>query len=94
MINANVVLICIFLRFTINKLKILIPSAIVLVLAFSIGYIGIMSNESIKKTLRLSDRTNPREYIWQEGVNQILDAPIIGHGASTNALQMKERHLY
>ena len=93
MINANVVLVCIFLRFTISKLKILIPSAIVLLLAFSIGYIGIMSNESIKKTLRLSDRTNPREYIWQEGVNQILDAPIIGHGASTNALQMKERLL-
>ncbi len=93
MLNANIVLLFIILRFAIKKLKFFIPTIVVLLSSAIVLGLFIFSDNELTKDIKVFNKANPREYIWQEGVNQILDAPIIGHGASTNALQMKERLL-
>ena len=93
MLNANIVLLFIILRFAIKKLKFFIPTIVVLLSSAIVLGLFMFSDNELTKDIKVFNKANPREYIWQEGVNQILDAPIIGHGASTNALQMKERLL-
>lgn len=93
MLNANIVLLFIILRFAIKKLKFFIPIIVVLLSSAIVLGLFMFSDNELTKDIKVFNKANPREYIWQEGVNQILDAPIIGHGASTNALQMKERLL-
>ena len=93
MLNATLVLIFIILRFAIRKLKILIPTLIVFLLAFSGVGLFILSDNPLKKEVAVLNKTNPREYIWQDGVELIKESPILGVGASTNALRVKERLL-
>ena len=93
MVNATLVLIFIILRFAIRKLKILIPTLIVFLLAFSGVGLFILSDNPLKKEVPVLNKTNPREYIWQDGVELIKESPILGVGASTNALRVKERLL-
>lgn len=93
MLNANIVLLFIILRFAIKKLKFFIPTIVVLLSSAIVLGLFMFSDNELTKDIKVFNKANPREYIWHEGVNQILDAPIIGHGASTNALQMKERLL-
>lgn len=93
MLNANIVLLFIILRFAIKKLKFFIPTIVVLLSSAIVLGLFMFSDNELTKDIKVFNKANPREYIWQEGINQIVDAPIIGHGASTNALQMKERLL-
>ena len=93
MMNANIVLACILIRFTIKKLKILIPTIIAILSVVVMLGIFILSDNPIKKEISVLNRTNPREYIWKDGVELIKESPLIGIGASTNALRVKERLL-
>jgi O-antigen ligase len=93
MVNATLVLLFIILRFAIRKLKVLIPTLIVFLLAFSGVGLFILSDNPLKKEVAVLNKTNPREYIWQDGVELIKESPIVGLGASTNALRVKERLL-
>lgn len=89
MLNATIVLGCIILRAIISNRKLLIPLLIGLVISFvSVFYLTI----SEKTEFRISalEKGNPREFIWEEGINRIKQSPIIGVGASTNAAQFKE----
>lgn len=89
MLNATIVLGCIILRAIISNRKLLIPLLIGLVISFvSVFYLTI----SEKTEFRISalEKGNPREFIWEEGINRIKQSPIFGVGASTNAAQFKE----
>lgn len=89
MLNATIVLGCIILRAIISNRKLLIPLLIGLVISFvSVFYLTI----SEKTEFRISalEKGNPREFIWEEGINKIKQSPIIGVGASTNAAQFKD----
>ena len=89
--NVNLVLGLIILRFTIKKLKYLIPTiAVLLTIVTGVG-LFLLSDNPIKKDIPVLNRTNPREFIWQDGVDLIKESPFIGMGASTNALRVKER---
>ena len=91
--NVNLVLGLIILRFTIKKLKYLIPTiAVLLTIVTGVG-LFLLSDNPIKKDIPVLNRTNPREFIWQDGVDLIKESPFIGMGASTNALRVKERLL-
>jgi O-antigen ligase len=93
LLHASIVLLCIFLRFAATKLKYLIPTLVVLL----VGAVGVgtflLSDNSLKDDIKVLNKTNPREYIWQDGVELIKESPIVGLGASTNALRVKERLL-
>ena len=92
-VNASVVLVFIILRFTINKLKYLIPTIAVL-LTLGLGMaLFLLSDNPIKKDIPVLNRTNPREFIWQDGVDLIKESPLLGVGAGTNALRVKEKLL-
>jgi O-antigen ligase len=93
LINANIVLACILIRFTINKLKYLIPTLVAILSVVSILVILILSDSPIKNEISVLNRTNPREFIWKDGVDLIKESPIVGLGASTNALRVKEKLL-
>ena len=93
LLHASIVLLCIFLRFAATKLKYLIPTLVVLL----VGAVGVgtflLSDNPLKDDIKVLNKTNPREYIWQDGVELIKESPIVGLGASTNALRVKERLL-
>lgn len=93
LLHASIVLLCIFLRFATTKLKYLIPTLVVLL----VGTVGVgtflLSDNPLKDDIKVLNKTNPREYIWQDGVELIKESPIVGLGASTNALRVKERLL-
>ena len=93
LLHASIVLLCIFLRFAATKLKYLIPTLVVLL----VGAVGVgtflLSDNPLKDDVKVLNKTNPREYIWQDGVELIKESPIVGLGASTNALRVKERLL-
>jgi O-antigen ligase len=93
LLHASIVLLCIFLRFAATKLKYLIPTLVVLL----VGAVGVgtflLSDNSLKDDIKVLNKTNPREYIWHDGVELIKESPIVGLGASTNALRVKERLL-
>lgn len=90
MLNANLVLVCILLRLTIKNLKYMIPLALFIGIgALMALYIAITDN-SIKHHISFLNKTNPREYIWRDGVKLIQESPFIGLGASTNAVRVKE----
>ena len=92
-VNASVVLVFIILRFTIKKLKYLIPTIAVL-LTLGLGMaLFLLSDNPIKKDIPVLNRTNPREFIWQDGVDLIKESPLLGVGAGTNALRVKEKLL-
>ena len=92
-VNASVVLVFIILRFTIKKLKYLIPTITVL-LTLGLGMaLFLLSDSPIKKDIPVLNRTNPREFIWQDGVDLIKESPLLGVGAGTNALRVKEKLL-
>ena len=92
-VNASVVLVFIILRFTIKKLKYLIPTIAVL-LTLGLGMaLFLLSDSPIKKDIPVLNRTNPREFIWQDGVDLIKESPLLGVGAGTNALRVKEKLL-
>ena len=92
-VNASVVLVLIILRFTIKKLKYLIPTIAVL-LTLGLGMaLFLLSDSPIKKDIPVLNRTNPREFIWQDGVDLIKESPLLGVGAGTNALRVKEKLL-
>lgn len=93
MFNACLLLGCIIVRFSIKKLKYLILTLITFVLIVFLGLIILNSNNPIRSKIKVLNKTNPREYIWQEGKEHIFVSPITGRGASTNALEMKERLL-
>ena len=93
MLNANIVMLFIILRFAVKKLKYLVPIMPLLVSAAIVLGVLLFVDNPLKKQIPVLNKANPREYIWHEGINQIEDSPIIGKGASTNALQMKERLL-
>ena len=93
LLHASIVLLCIFLRFAATKLKYLIPTLVVLL----VGAVGVgtflLSDNPLKDDIKVLNKTNPREYIWHDGVELIKESPIVGLGASTNALRVKERLL-
>lgn len=92
-VNSSVVLVFIILRFTIKKLKYLIPTIAVL-LTLGLGMaLFLLSDNPIKKDIPVLNRTNPREFIWQDGVDLIKESPLLGVGAGTNALRVKEKLL-
>ena len=92
-VNASVVLVFIIFRFTIKKLKYLIPTIAVL-LTLGLGMaLFLLSDSPIKKDIPVLNRTNPREFIWQDGVDLIKESPLLGVGAGTNALRVKEKLL-
>ena len=92
-VNASVVLVFIILRFTRKKLKYLIPTIAVL-LTLGLGMVlFLLSDNPIKKDIPVLNRTNPREFIWQDGVDLIKESPLLGVGAGTNALRVKEKLL-
>ena len=93
MFNVNLVLGLIILRFTIKKLKYLIPTiAVLLTILTGVGFF-LLSDNPIKKEIPALNRTNPREFIWRDGVELIKETPWLGMGASTNALRVKEKLL-
>ena len=93
LMNASIVLLFIILRFATVKLKYLVPTLIVLL----VGTVGLgvflLSENPLKEDIKILNKANPREYIWQDGVELIKESPIVGLGASTNALRVKERLL-
>ena len=91
MLNASIVLLCILLRFAVVKLKYLIPTVVVLLGgAVAVGAF-LLSDHPLKDDIKVLNKTNPREYIWQDGIELIKESPIVGLGASTNALRVKEK---
>lgn len=92
-LNANLVLFSFLLHFTIKNRKILMPLIILLGVIVLLGLYILDTDNAFKKYLNHLDKPNPREYVWQEGVNIIKESPLIGVGASTNAMRVKERLL-
>ena len=93
MMNACIVLGCIFLRFASKKLRYLIPSIVVLFLAVTAGCAFLFTDNEFKNEMPALNKANPREFVWQDGVEIIKESPFIGVGASTNALRVKEKLL-
>lgn len=91
MFNANLVLLFIILRLTIKKLKYLIPTIIAVLLVAFVGGVFLLKENIFKENIEEINKTNPREYIWKDGIELIKESPIIGVGASTNALRVKEK---
>lgn len=92
-LNANLVLFSFLLHFTIKNRKILMPLIILLGVIVLLGLYILDTDNAFKKYLNHLDKPNSREYVWQEGVNIIKESPLIGVGASTNAMRVKERLL-
>lgn len=90
MFNACLLLGCILLRLTIKKLKFLISILSSLVVIGILGLCVIFTDNPIKSRIPALNKVNAREYIWEEGINKIKQSPILGVGASTNAVQFKE----
>lgn len=93
MLNASIVLLFIILRFAVKKLKYLIPTLIAILSVVCLGIGFLFSDNPIKEKIIVLNKKNPREYIWKDGVDLVKESPFIGHGASTNALRVKEKLL-
>ena len=90
MINASLLFGCILLRTTIKNKKILIPTMALLAVAVISSLYIITTDNPIRSQIPALNKSNPREFIWQEAIEKIKMSPIIGVGASTNAAQFKE----
>jgi O-antigen ligase len=81
---------CILLRASMHKLRYLIPMLVMFVVITLSGFLIATTNNPIRSKISALNKPNPREYIWEEGINKIKESPIVGVGASTNAAQLKE----
>ena len=90
MLNGCILMGCILLRASMHKLRYLIPMLVMFVVITLSGFLIATTNNPIRSKISALNKPNPREYIWEEGINKIKESPIVGVGASTNAAQLKD----
>jgi O-antigen ligase len=90
MLSGCILMGFILLRASMRNLRLLIPMFTIFVVICLSGFLIATTNNPIKSKISALNKSNPREYIWKEGINKIKESPIVGVGASTNAAQLKE----
>lgn len=92
-LNASIILVFSILRFTIKRINYLIPILFVILSVICASYVLLFTNNPIKDNISVLNKKNPREYVWKDGIELVKESSLIGVGASTNALRVKEKLL-